>query len=39
MLTRVVRERFMNDAIAEIESLDVINGRVTRIRLEHLSNA
>lgn len=38
LLTRMVRERQMNNAIAQIEALDSIEGRVTRIRLEHLSS-
>jgi homoserine dehydrogenase len=36
LLTRTVRERQMNTAIARIEALDTIEGRVTRIRMEHL---
>jgi len=36
LLTSRVIEKNMNAAIAEIESLDVIEGRVTRIRMEHL---
>ena len=36
MLTHTVRERQMNAAIGQIESLDSIHGSVTRIRLEHL---
>ena len=36
MLTQKNRERQMNEAIKRIEALDVINGKVTRIRLEHL---
>lgn len=37
LLTHVVREGQMNQAIAKIEALDSIEGRVTRIRLEYLS--
>ncbi|MGD8841915.1 MAG: homoserine dehydrogenase [Gammaproteobacteria bacterium] len=37
LLTRAVRERRMNEAIVSIEALDTIEGRVTRIRMEHLS--
>ena len=36
MLTQRNVEKQMNEAIKRIESLDVINGKVTRIRLEHL---
>jgi len=36
LLTHVVVERQMNAAIEQIESLDSIDGAVTRIRLEHL---
>jgi homoserine dehydrogenase len=36
MLTHVVREGQMNDTIREIEGLESIHGRITRIRLEHL---
>jgi homoserine dehydrogenase len=36
MLTHTVRERQMNAAIGQIESLGSIHGSVTRIRLEHL---
>jgi homoserine dehydrogenase len=36
ILTHRVAERSMNSAIARIESLGPIQGRVTRIRLEHL---
>jgi homoserine dehydrogenase len=36
MLTHTVRERQMNAAIGQIESLGSIHGAVTRIRLEHL---
>jgi homoserine dehydrogenase len=37
MLTHSVRERQMNEAIAQIEALECIQGRVTRIRVEQLS--
>jgi homoserine dehydrogenase len=37
MLTHSVRERQMNEAIAEIEALECIEGSVTRIRVEQLS--
>ncbi|HWS03833.1 MAG TPA: homoserine dehydrogenase [Gammaproteobacteria bacterium] len=37
LLTHVVREGQMNQAIANIEALDSVDGKVTRIRLEHLS--
>ena len=37
LLTNVVNEGDMNDALEKIESLDVINGKVTRIRVESLS--
>ncbi len=36
MLTRQVREKQMNQAIARIEALDALHGPVTRIRVEHL---
>ena len=36
MLTHRVRQRQMNEAVARIEALPVIEGRVTCIRLEHL---
>ena len=36
MLTRQVREKQMNEAIARIEALDALHGPVTRIRVEHL---
>lgn len=35
-LTQRVQERFMNEAISQIEKLDNIKGEVTRIRLETL---
>ncbi len=38
LLTRRVQEKHMNAAILQIEALDSIEGRVTRIRLEHLSS-
>jgi homoserine dehydrogenase len=37
MLTHKVSERDMNLAIEQIEALDAIEGKVTRIRVEHLS--
>ena len=37
LLTNVVKEGDMNDALAQIEALDVINGKATRIRVESLS--
>lgn len=37
MLTHSVREKQMNQAIRKIESLDNINGKIVRIRLEHLN--
>jgi homoserine dehydrogenase len=37
LLTHVVREGQMNQAIAGIEALDSVEGSVTRIRLEYLS--
>ena len=36
MLTQKNREGQMNEAIKRIEALDAINGKITRIRLEHL---
>ncbi|MEN8106460.1 MAG: homoserine dehydrogenase [Pseudomonadota bacterium] len=36
MLTHTVREQQMNAAISQIEALETIHGKVTRIRLEHL---
>lgn len=36
LLTREIREKHMNKAIQQIESLDSVEGQVTRIRLEHL---
>ena len=37
MLTHRVVEKNMNAAIAAIEALEAIEGRITRIRLEHLN--
>ena len=37
LLTHVVLERQMNQAIDKIEALDSVEGQVTRIRLEHLN--
>jgi homoserine dehydrogenase len=37
MLTQQVLEKTMNDAIAAIEALDIIQGQVTRIRVEQLN--
>lgn len=39
MLTRVVREKQMNEAIEQIEALQSVEGKVTRIRLEHLKSS
>jgi homoserine dehydrogenase len=36
LLTREIREKYMNSAIQQIELLDSVEGQVTRIRLEHL---
>jgi len=36
MLTHTVREAQMNDALARVEALDCVEGKVTRIRVEHL---
>jgi homoserine dehydrogenase len=36
LLTQKVKESNLNTAIAEVESLDEIDGSVARIRLEHL---
>jgi len=36
ILTHKVREGRMNEAIAQIEALDAIQGKVARIRVEHL---
>lgn len=38
LLTREVREQQMNEAIQQIELLDSVQGKVTRIRMEHLSS-
>lgn len=37
MLTQQVQEKTMNEAISAIEALDVIQGKVTRIRVEQLN--
>ena len=37
ILTQTVQEKNMNQALAQVEKLEAINGSVTRIRLEHLS--
>ena len=37
LLTHSVKERQMNEAISEIEALDAVTGKVTRIRVEHLN--
>ena len=37
MLTHQVQEKQMNQAIAEIESLETIDGQVKRIRMETLN--
>jgi len=37
LLTNVVNEGDMNNALEQIEALDVINGKATRIRVESLS--
>ncbi|MBI3576026.1 MAG: homoserine dehydrogenase [Gammaproteobacteria bacterium] len=37
ILTQRVKEKNMNEAIARIEKLDSIKGKVARIRLEHLN--
>ena len=39
LLTREVREQQMNEAIRQIESLDSVQGSLTRIRMEHLSSS
>jgi len=36
MLSHLVQERQMNEAIRKIEALEAIHGNLTRIRLEHL---
>jgi homoserine dehydrogenase len=38
MLTHQVQERRMNAAIQQIEALDCIKGKITRLRLEHLGS-
>ena len=37
LLTKVVNEGEMNAAIAKIEALSVVTGKITRIRVESLS--
>ena len=37
LLTKLVNEGDMNQAISKIEALDVVSGAVTRIRVENLS--
>jgi homoserine dehydrogenase len=37
ILTQRVREKHMNQAIARIEALQSITGKIMRIRLEHLN--
>ena len=37
ILSHSIRERQMNAAIRQIEALDTIHGKITRIRLEHLN--
>ena len=37
LLTHLVQEKVMNDAIAAIEALDSTEGKVTSIRVEHLN--
>ena len=39
LLTREVTEQRMNEAIQQIELLDSVQGKVTRIRMEHLSSS
>jgi homoserine dehydrogenase len=36
LLTHIIQEKIMNDAIAEIEALEETEGAVTRIRVEYL---
>jgi homoserine dehydrogenase len=36
LVTQKVKESDMNAAIAEVEAFEEVEGRVTRIRLEHL---
>jgi len=38
LLTREVREQQMNEAIQQIELLDSVQSKVTRIRMEHLNS-
>ena len=38
LLTQITLEKEMNAAIAAIEALDTVNGKVNRIRLETLEN-
>jgi len=38
ILTQRVKERVMNDALAQVEALDDILGKVTRIRVETLKD-
>ena len=38
MLTHSVREGRMRDALARVESLDVVDGKVVRLRVEHLED-
>ena len=35
-LTQRVQEKNMNEAIAKIQNLDVVDGEITRIRMETL---
>ena len=37
LLTHLIREKYINLAIAKIEELSVVVGQVTRIRMEELS--
>ncbi|MFT2111530.1 homoserine dehydrogenase [Marinomonas sp. 2405UD68-3] len=37
VMTHMVKERNMNSAISEIESLSAVSGKVQRIRVEHLA--
>ena len=38
MLTHLAMEKNMNAAIAKIKKLPLLTGKITRIRLEHLSS-
>jgi len=38
LLTQITLEKEMNAAIAAIEALNTVNGKVNRIRLETLEN-